>query len=168
MSRFSDLVESIPSTGGMFFKAQLGDNKVRIVSEPQKIYRPDYSPLPGVKPAYCLTEKGAVENKFKNTKFVMWIIDRADGTLKAAEFGPQIMGQIADLSDTDGYKFDTLPPYDLIIKKKKNGDKTEYAVIAYPTQTALTSEEEAAIKAKGDIILFLREKAEDAEEVPNF
>lgn len=164
---FGDLANSMPSGGGNFFKPQLGDNRVRVVGAPVKVFRPEY--VAGGKPRYCLTDEGAVKyGCTKQVKFAMWIIDRSDATIKCAEFGASILGGIADLAETEGYKFEGLPPYDFIIKQKKEGDKTSYNVLAYPTPSDLTSDEIKALAEKGDLRLFLREKADDKEMCPAF
>lgn len=166
MSLFSELAESIPSSGGNYLKFELGDNRIRVVSKPIKIFRPKYAP--NSKPRYCLTEEGAAKNGCPDMKFAMWVIDRRDNCVKVGEFGSTIMGCIADLSETEGYKFDILPHYDFIVKKKKEGDKVDYNIVPFPTPQPVTAEEEKAIKDKGDLVLFLREKAEDKENVPAF
>ena len=171
MSLYGDLAQSIPSAGGNFFKPEQGDNVIRIVGNPIKVYRPEFTP--GAKPRYCLTDEGAKKYECKEIKIAQWIIDRKDGQIKVAEFGPMIMDQIAELAETEGYKFDGLPPYDLILKKvvekKGSGDKTTYMVLPHPTQRGeLTPKEIEDVKAKGEVLQFLREKADDKEMVAPF
>lgn len=168
MSLFSDLAESIPSTGGNFYKPVLGDNRIRIVSKPIKIFRPPYSPQSTSKPRYCLTQEGSVKYECPDVKFGMWIIDRTDGSVKSYEAPAMVMNAIADLSEMEGYKFEELPPYDIIIKKKKEGDRTSYAVFPFPERSELTEDEKKKIADKGDLVQFLREKADDASMVAPF
>lgn len=169
MSAFADLANSIPSSGGKFFRAAVGDNRVRLVSMPIKTYRPVY-----VKGAndfrYCLTAEGAAREGFPpgSVKFAVWVIDRTDGQVKCYEMGKQVMDLIAEYSTTDGYKFDTVPDYDFIIKRKDDGGKTSYQVLPHPTKGPLTPAEEQAVKAEGDLTQFLREKAEDRDMVAPF
>ncbi len=144
--RFKDLRQAVASDGGKYLKLQDGPNKVRLVSEPKQIWK-----VFNGKDTETITDASAAKAKDAKMRFAMYVIDRAAGEVKIAEFGPSIMGQVADLAESDEYGFEGLPPYDMTIVKEGSGMDTEYKVIAARQNTELTTEEKAKVAAMGSL-----------------
>lgn len=156
--------------GNPFFACEDGDNAVRIVSEPFK--RVTHY-VEAEKRSYRCTAKDmgmcghcSEENKPKK-KYVCYIIDRADGIIKIAEFGMSIMGALDKFRVTKDYEFETVPAYDIIITKTGKGrDNTKYTVVAARSNTALTPDELKAIEELrpiADVIAAIENKQNSAE-----
>src|SRR3990167_3860986 len=131
------------SSSGEWFKIREGDNKIRILS-------------PSV----------PVQSFFKgapNTKFVTYVLDRADGKIKLTRLPVKVIRGIAALQVNEEYHFDDLPmPYDITIKATGAGTKeVDYQVIGAQTSTPLTAEELKEFESKkpiDEIVKRLREK----------
>lgn len=141
--KFKDIKDVVASEGGAFLKLQDGPNKVRIVGEFFQMWKV----FKDGKATTILDVEEAKTVKDAKMRFAMYVIERSSSEVKIAEFGPSIMGQIADLSESEEYKFDDLPPYDITITKEGAGMDTEYKVMPARTNTALTPEEQAKVLA---------------------
>lgn len=97
------------------------------------------------------------------TRFVAYVIDRADGKLKPFTFGPQIFEAVGKLAVSSEYGFTDVPPYDIIISRTGVGIDTEYTVTAARNDTALTPEEQAAILKLPPVLELARRLQEKAE-----
>ena len=140
MANFNDYKSYVKSSGD-FLTLKQGENKIRVVSE----FEPFESEFQG---------------KMK-TRFMGYVIDRVDGTIKPLTIGSQIFGQLGELSLSSEYGFNGLPPYDVIIKKSGEGIDTEYTVLAARQNTELTEAEQLLIedlKPISDIVNRMQEK----------
>jgi len=150
--------------GSGFFKIKAGQNRVRIVSE--------YEPFGN---HYIKEEKksytcsGKEECKYckaglkPGLRFLIWIIDREDNDIKIAQFGYMIISQIKELAVSEDWKFDSVPDYDMTIKKEGEGLATEYFVQPTPNKSPLTEEEKSLVLDKvkdlKEIITKMKEKS---------
>ena len=143
---------------GDFMKLEEGDNKVRIVSEYEvlsKYWLGGRSVINvGDDKGVEYPKKDGKGNDVRSSaKFLMYVIDRADGKIKMLESNWTIVSGIRDLSVDEDYAFDEesgLPGYDLKIKKTKTGPNptdVEYNVLPSPTKTPLTDDEKADVEA---------------------
>lgn len=152
--KYDEIAKTAPKGNNDFYRLQDGENRVRIVSEPEIIGRHwiqserKYYTCVG-KDSGCRYCAGGNE---PSPKYLYYVIDRADaGKIKIAEFGWSIVGTILELRKDTDYAFEDVPDYDIKIKKTGTGKETEYFVLAAP-KTALTSEEEGLVMAKRSLI----------------
>lgn len=144
--KLKDIRKAVSSEGGKYLKLQDGPNKIRIVSDAKQIWK-----VFNGKDTVTITDPNADRPKEAKMRFAVIVIERASGEVKLAEFGASIMGQVADLAESDEYGFDGLPPYDITIIREGSGLETEYKVIAARQNTPLTAEEQAKIASMGSI-----------------
>lgn len=153
-----------------FYELEEGPNKVRVLSE----YEPQAKHFTGVgtKPTPCV---GVKENcsfclkreelkkagadateiaKYKpSVKFLMLVIDRlaqskGEKYVKIAQFPWSVVKQVGEFAENDEYGFETLPPYDITVTKKRTGTRPtdiEYSVVPARANTELTQEEQDEI-----------------------
>jgi hypothetical protein len=140
-----------------------GENKIRILSEFED-YGTHYDNKKSVvclgkdKCSYCQNGERA------KVQYLGWVIDRKDGEIKLLRFGSSVSKQITELARSDEYGFDSVPDYDLTIKKTGEGLETEYVVIPARKSTVLTEDEKVRyldkFKSPKDIIEKMKEKVE--------
>ena len=143
--------------GSDIFKVKEGANRVRVVS--------DALPHPG-------------EFKGKpNFKWLVYVLDRADGAVKPYFMPHRIFKILEDLQTDEEYGFEGMPmPFDVVINAKGAGTiDVEYGVVPRKA-TPLTSQEINAIDAAkplADLQRAIREKSDkpaptsfDPEEIP--
>jgi hypothetical protein len=114
---------------GGFFKFKEGDNRIRLMSE-------------------CLPHTSMFDGK-RNFKWLCYVLDRADGEVKAHFMPHKIYKAIEALQLNPDYQFTDVPmPYDITINAKRAGTKeVEYAMIPARRETALTTEEMEKLEA---------------------
>ena len=156
----------IGSSSSEFMKLKEGDNIVRIVT-PFEIR--GIHDLGGegnrYKSAICVgKDKGCKfcgQNLKVKVKYLGWVIDQSDRSLKILEIGHTIFKQIGELSQDPDYAFDSIPDYNVKIKRIGEGRNTEYQVIPSPKRSELSSEEKDRIdkvKPISEIIEKMKEK----------
>lgn len=159
-----------------YFKLQSGENKLRIVSAPVKVWTAFDKESTDKKARKFLTEEAAMAYNSKMTdtkkqakaKYAVWVIDRATDEIVMAEFGTMIMQAIKALALDSNYGFDGyLPPYDLKITRTGEEMNTRYTVLPLPA-SPLTEDEQKRIEAVGDLTQALREEVEDKSAVAPF
>jgi hypothetical protein len=159
-----------------YFKLVTGENRIRLVSAPVKLWTAfDKESITGKKALKFLTEDAAVkynatvvdEKKKAKAKYAVWILDRATNEVVMAEFGTMILQAVKNLSLDSTYGFEDLPPYDIRITKTGEDMATRYAVLPLPP-TELTEDEKKRVEAVGDLTLALREECEDKSAVAPF
>ena len=150
--------------GGQFWRPEKGENKVRILSEYEG-YSNHF--IQGEKKSYmCLkddTKCTFCEQDIKtNVKFLLWVLERKSGEVKLAQLGYSIIKQIGELSCSEAWKFESIPDYDITIKKTGQGLDTEYFVQPTPDKEPLTKDEkddaEETMKDLGGIINGMKKK----------
>ena len=136
-------------SGGDRFKIKEGGNKIRLASNP-------------------LPFQGSYQGK-KNFKWLVYILDRADGQAKLFFMPHTIFRQVGDLQKSDDYRFFEMPmDYDITVQAKGAGTKdVEYSVIPSPKRSPLTKDELKALSEKKpleEVRKALAEKQEKPQE----
>lgn len=113
--------------GGGYLKLKEGPNRMRLVSE-------------------ALPHPGEYQGR-KTFKWLLYVLDRVDGTVKPFFMPHSISKMVADLQRSDDYGFDGVPlPYDITINAKGAGTKeVEYTVMPARQNTPLTPAEEKLV-----------------------
>jgi len=126
--------------GGDWYKFTEGENKFRILNEPELIFK-DF------KLGICYTDCGFQGS----SKFMCNVLDRKDNKIKLAEIPYTIGTTIAGYEADPDYQFQGFPmPYDIKVNAKGAGTKeVEYTVIPARANEPLTAEiTEAVSKLK--------------------
>jgi hypothetical protein len=126
-----------------------GDNKIRIVSEFED-YGSHYN-LETKKSVICIGKDKCPlcqEGDNPRVQFLGWVIDRSDGRVKLLRIGYKIFQQIGDFAKSEEYAFDTVPDYDITIKRTGQGLDTVYSVLPARQNTPLTDKEKEMIMEK--------------------
>lgn len=115
--------------GGAYLKLKEGANRMRLVSE-------------------ALPHPGEYQGR-RTFKWLCYVLDRTDGSIKAFFMPHSISKMIADLQRTEDYGFDGVPlPYDITINAKGAGTKeVEYSVVPARQNAPLTRAEEDLVAA---------------------
>ena len=162
MNFSSNATEGIP-----FMKLQQGMNRIRIVANPARISvhwvgdadGKNHKVLcPGKECPICqeLGEK-------PQTRYMLMVLDRADGVVKQLEVGRMIMKDIQTLAmDSD---FGNPTQYDIKIQKDGSGRETRYHVMPAPSKTPLTAAEKELVDKTPS--LESMNKIHTAEEIRN-
>lgn len=141
--------------GGGWFKFKEGNNKIRLLSEPVAIYE-DY------KLGMCYTGCG-----FQGSvKYLAYIYDYADNSIKLMKIPYTIFENIGSLEMNEDYSFTGFPmPYDINIDAKGAGTKeVKYTLTPRPVRNevpAPTIEELAKKKTVSEVIDILKKKNEE-------
>lgn len=141
--------------GGDKFKFKEGDNRLRVLSPGKplathRISQKEFHTCYGQDSGCPYHEQTSPQ---PSVKFVMWVIDRADGLVKLAFMPYTIMKALRDLQNNPDYEFDTLPmPYDITVHATKAGTKdVEYSVVPARKNEPLTTDEEASFLNKKSV-----------------
>jgi hypothetical protein len=151
MGMFNDALKEYGLESGEKLKFKDGNNQFRILSEAKM-----------------------VRTMFKgtwNTKWVAWVVDRADGKVKLIYMPKTVVEALADYEEESAFKFDAPPmPYDIIVKARSAGTiDAKYTVIPVTTKKLITEAELAEFKAKKPIekvvskLLEMQAGSSDAE-----
>ena len=114
--------------GGDYYKLQDGENKVRILTEPEPIFSHFSASGSTTCPGDLLCPICKAGGK-KTAKIMLYIIDRTDNDIKLAEFGWSVYKALGELANSSEYGFSDLPPYDVIIKRTGEGKDTRYTTV---------------------------------------
>jgi len=157
--------------GSDFYSLQQGENRLRIVSKPAYIGK--HFSGPGQQPIVCRGADegcaGCIDGVKVSSKWLLWVIDRADSVIKQAELGYSIIKAINELGCSDQFGFESMPEYDLTINKKGSGLETEYSVLPDRADTPLTEEEKANVSeldSPEDIVESLKRPEEQTKTEP--
>lgn len=120
-------------SGGDRFKLKEGANRMRLLTEP-------------------LPFNGTYQGR-KNFKWLLYIVDRADGQIKLFFCPHSIFKMIGDLQKSEDYRFFEMPmDYDLTVQANHAGTKeVEYSVIPSPKRTVISVAEREALDKKKPI-----------------
>lgn len=138
--------------GGDWYKFVEGDNRFRILSEPEMIFEKYQKGI-------CYTDCG-----YEGTaKFLTFVLDRKDEKIKLAKLPYTVGDAIMGYENDEEYNFDGFPmPYDIKVNAKGAGTKeVKYTVIAgratseVPTATLEELEKKSSIS---DIVTKMKEK----------
>jgi hypothetical protein len=162
-------------TKGDFFNLMPGENRVRILSQPEA-YASHYIQSEkkfgictmGADCFFC--QKGIS----KSHKVMVYIVDRVDEEVKRADLPWSVFKSVAELSQSADYKFEDLPPYDIIITKTGEGMETRYSVVPGRNEEPITEMQKNNLSLMPDLseVLLKRmsknpSKSEE-EDVPDF
>lgn len=153
------------SRGSDWWRIEFGDNKVRLLSADFEVLARHYNPSTNKSTVCFGKDKGCkIDTKVKdektgdfrsvhkpNVKYLVWLIDRKDNTIKIGELPYTVAKAIADLRETEEYKFEDVPGYDITIRRTKTGEKptdVEYSVIPSRKDSPLTVEEQMEYQKK--------------------
>lgn len=150
--------------GGGFWNPQPGENKIRILTTGEAIGK-HY--IKDEKKSYvCIGKdddcKYCKEGLKSSVKFLFWVLDREDGEVKIGEVGYKIFQALGELSADKDWGFDSIPDYDITIKRTGEKLETEYFVTPTPNRDKLTEEEQkkvdGTVKDLREIISKMKEK----------
>lgn len=123
---------------GDYYKLQTGENKIRILSAPEPTVT--HFIAKGTAPVPCVTGCDlCVAGNKRSFKIVLYILDRADETIKFAELPWGIFKALGELAASSEYGFEGLPPYDLIITKTGELLETKYVITPGRNEAPLTA-----------------------------
>lgn len=155
---YHKMKEDLNSGSSLYFKPKDGENRIRVVSEPTKIWK-SFNKATKTARVY-VTEKGAMKDADAKPRFLMHILNRDAGNqVQIAEFGTQVMGQFLDLATSTEYGFPNVEglTYDFILMKKGAGMDTEYTLQGSRRESPLTNEEREMVKQVKPIMEMLKE-----------
>jgi hypothetical protein len=165
MGSFKDEMAEANEPKTAYFKIKEGENRIRILAEPQLVisrfkYGICYEGAP-----YC-EEANLPEGEKLQRKWKTWVIDRADGVMKLYDMPYSISKFVGTFMNTEDYGFDKFPaPYDITITAKGAGTKeVEYTVTPARKNTELTEAEEKALADKDPIQMIIEGMKKRAEE----
>lgn len=134
---WNDVTKTENSNSDFMVLAQ-GDNKVRIVSEPEARDRHWL----GKRPIPCMGScTMCADGTPIKRGYLFHAIDREDGEFKLLGVGPMIANQLKELMTNEEYGFKSVPDYDITIKRTGQMLDTEYSVLPARKNTELTEEE---------------------------
>lgn len=142
-------------TTSEFFRPKDGDNRIRVLSGYEPLAK-HWFEINGKKTQkVCFgKDKGCSfhrkEDQPVKAQFLLWIIDREDEIIKIYEAGWTFIKYLTDIKNDADYGYETLPDYDIKIKKTGQGFATEYTFTPSPKKP-LTDEEMTAFMDKNDI-----------------
>ncbi len=155
---YKDEGKKLGISSGDFYKLQLGENKIRVLSNPEATVTHFINKTTA--PAICGTGCELCYKGVKQTfKVALYILDRADETIKFAELPWSIYKALGELANSSEYGFEGLPPYDLIVTKTGEGMDTRYAVTPGRNETPLTAAQKKELAAKKPVKEILAAKA---------
>jgi len=138
MAKYSDI--EIPSGGSSdFMTLTEGDNKVRIVSEPE--IRWAFWDNTNKRSISASGPDEELEGNKPKMRTLYYVIDRSDNAIKLLEVGVTVFRQIKEFAMDEEYGFESYPPYDFTIKRVGTGKETRYTVVPAKNDTELTAEE---------------------------
>ena len=153
--------------GGDYFRLALGENKVRVLTEPEKIAI-HYSPAE--RRSFLCTGDVCPHCKAKRPshRIMLYVLDRADGKVKLAELPWSVFTALGELANTSEYAFKDIPPYDIIIMKSGEGLDTTYTVQAGRNESSLTAEQQAELANKKQVKeIIAARRAKELEKAVN-
>jgi len=148
--------------GGTRFKFKEGDTKVRILDSSKEPIATHFIQEGGkTKPVVCVGAKngcqyhgsGAPTDKNGNVKkpsvkYVMYLLDRDDNSIKRADVAYSIVKSLSSLQEKPDWAFEDLPmPYDIVITyDSKAAPNDMYKVTPSPKASVLSAETLAELK----------------------
>lgn len=159
--KFKDLKNASYGGESKYWRPKDGANKIRIVSEAVNVWKVFDKSNKSVR-TFMNEDAAKLEGgKEARMRVAVRIINRENGQLQIAEFGAQIVDQLADLATSEDFSFDDVPPYDITIQKSGSGLETEYKVIPSRMNTDLTENEIMMVKDEKSLCDELAATSED-------
>lgn len=162
--------EETDSSGSDFYELKVGASRVRVLTRFERVN----SLFQGVYPNSKYVGKVdddyiPKENEKVNVQGWAWIIDRATGELKIAQFGRAILTSITALKNNPDYAFEDFPmPYDITINNTGEG-ANRYSITPARQNSDVTEEEMTKLNKKktiAEIIVAMENKQKKGPEYP--
>lgn len=149
-----------------FVKMEQGDNKVRIVTEFEQMWKHFDK---AKKTSYvCFGKDGCSlcdNGQSASRRFMAWAIDRKDGQIKLLEVGKTVIDQIKLMRKNPQYAFDKFPPYDITINRVGSTmQDTVYTVMADRANSELNINEQDLVRAAKPILNLIAEMEKETRE----
>ena len=140
------------SGSGEWFKFSEGDNRFRVLTEPEMMFEK-------FKTGICYIDCGYEGN----AKFMVFLLDRKDGKIKLAKLPYSIGTAIAGYEADEDWSFEGYPmPFDINVNAINAGTKeVEYTVIPSPKKESLADQIKDELDKKTpvpEIIKTMKEK----------
>jgi hypothetical protein len=141
--------------GGDWYKFVEGDNRFRVLAEPEMIFEKF-----GV--GICYTDCGYEGN----AKFLTYVLDRKDNKIKLAKLPYTVGTTIAGYEHDEEYKFETFPmPYDIKVVAVGAGTKeVKYTVMAGRANTEVDPKTLSELQMKKSIADIIRKMKDNQKE----
>ena len=155
-------------TTSEYFRPEEGENKIRVLSGYEPLAK-HWIELNGKRTTrICFgKDKGCSyhkeSDKLPRVQFLLWILDRKDQTIKIYEAGWTFIKYLTDIKNDEDFSYQSLPDYDIKIRKTGKGLETEYTFTPSPRKP-LTEEEMNAYMEKGDITEIVERMKSNAME----
>lgn len=139
-----------------FIRLEDGANRVRIVSEPVEKWRHFVQGEDGKKRVAECTGQGCTFCHFDKAKkeYCFAAISRNEqlkggtASVKLLTVGQSVYSALWDLMNSEDWRFDGIPGYDIVITKKGQGLETEYSVQPVPAKPLSEADAEVVRNAK--------------------
>lgn len=150
---------------GGYFKLINGENKFRVLTSPEPYVSHFMGKGQPVLP--CLQNCDFCKKGYERTvKVIMYILDRTDNQIKLAELGWSIFKAIGELANSSEYGFESIPPYDLIIKRTGEGMQTRYIVTPSRNEIPLTEDQKSELANKTPVKQIISNRMEKIAALP--
>lgn len=155
---WSDL--EISGGASKWMKLKEGANRIRIVSNAVGIWKA-FDRETKTAQVY-MTLEAAKTNKDAKSRYVFYVLDRADGGVKQLEVGVGVAGELRALAVNDDWKFEgEMFPFDVTITRSGQGLETAYTVTPSPKKEPLTAAELVLVESMEDLTTAIAADAED-------
>ncbi len=144
-----------------YFRPEEGENKIRIVSEPVKMWK-SFDRVEKKAKVYLTEERAHADHEAKR-RYGFYVLNRATGKLQIADFGQSVWTQYLNLALSSDGSFESIPPYDMVLVKTGTGLDTEYVLRAARGNSELTSEERAMIAEAEPLLAIITKDAEESK-----
>ena len=162
--------------GSQFWKPEEGDNKFRILAEPEinvSVFDPKTkrSQTCYEEAEFCTDAYIAENDMRKSVKFLTWIA--VDGELRLYNMPYSVTKQLIAFKRDDEYAFESFPaPYDVNLKVANAGTKeVEYTLVPARQNTevdeSLITQLEEKEKSVGEIVELMKSKARGDVDLEN-
>ena len=162
--------EASDNAGSDFYDLKVGSSRVRVLTRFERVNSLFQGVYPNSKYIGKVDDNYVPKDNEKvNVQGWAWIIDRATGELKIAQFGRAILTAITALKNNPDYAFDDFPmPYDITINNTGEG-ANRYTITPARQNTEVTEEEMAQLNKKktiADIIVAIDNKQKKSPDYP--
>lgn len=154
-----------PSAGSDWFRFEEGDNKMRVMTSFAVMGK--HFSQSGYK-GICVGEehncKGCAEGTKANPRWMAWILDHKDNSLKTVEFPYKIVKQLGEYQNSEEYSFPDFPmPYDINIKAEKAGTKDVIYTIIPARESSVVSQDVQDLLEKEESVENIVQKMKDKQ-----
>ena len=152
-----------------WFRPPLGESRIRILSEEFEVLAKHWDSLMRKSHVCYGQDEGCpydttVKDKATGTvktvhkpgiKYLVYLIDRADGKVKIGELPYSVIKVLEDLASSEEYGYDGAPSFDVIITKTKTGPQAtdvEYSLIPSRKDSPITEAEQKEFSEKISLV----------------